>query len=300
MVKNSEAPTGPETVLFSDNAGDTGSAQMTLGTQWTISTARNHTPGGTRSYYTGSGQNNLCSYLTSPSTNLTGGTYYYLEYYVVYNLEEGWDAVDVQLSTNAGSSWTKTTPVQGYPSITNTSTSTCIGQAQACYSGNILPNFAFYSVDLTSLAGQNLLFRYRYGSDDAVNLENFYVDDIKVSALATCTQGAAAPGYVSNNLTASKSGNNIVLSWQAPGGSCDVDAYGIYRGNLPWTGYNHTQLNCSTTTTTYTDINPTSSYYYLVVPNNATGEGSYGLDSDGGQIPQSSNPCNSNQNTDPC
>lgn len=301
VIKRSEAPTGPETILFSDDAGDTGSAQMTLGTQWVISTSRNHTPGGTRSYYSGSGQNNLCSYLTSPSTALNGGAYYYLEYYTTYNLEEGWDAVDVQVSTNGGTSWTKVTPMQGYPASTNTSTSTCIGTAQQCYTGNILPNFAFYSVDLTTLAGQNLLFRYRYGSDDAMNLENFYVDDIKVSALATCTQGVSTPGYISNNLTVAKSGTtNLVLSWQAVGGACTVEAYGVYRGSLPWTGYNHTQLTCQNTTTSYTDQNAPSSYYYLVVPNNSTAEGSYGKDSGGSQIPQSSSPCKTTQNTDPC
>jgi len=300
VVKKSEAPTGPETILFSDNAGDTGSAQMSLGTQWTISTARNHTPSGTKSYYTGSGQNNLCSYLTSPSVALSGGAYYYLEYYNTYNLEEGWDAVDVQISTNGGTSWTKVTPMQGYPATTNTSTSTCIGQGQQCYTGNILPNFAFYSVNLTSLGGQNLLFRYRYGSDDAMNLENYYVDDIKLSALATCTQGAAAPGYVSNNLTASKSGGNVVLTWQAVGGSCSVVGYEVYRGSLPWTGYNHAQLNCAVSSTTYTDTTATSSHYYLVVPYNATAEGNYGKSSNGNDIPQSTSPCKTNQDKNPC
>ncbi len=292
VVKASNAPTGPETVLFSDNAGDTGSAQMSLGTQWNISTARNHTPGGTRSYYSGTGQNLLCSYLTSPSISLTGGAYYFLEFWTTYNLEEGWDFVDVQVSNNGGTSYTVVTPRQGYPSSTNGSTNSCSGwRNQPVFSGNVLPNWYFYDVDLGTYAGQNILFRFRFGSDDGVNLENWYGDDMRVIALASCTTGGAAPGRVENTLYVSKSSGNPQLTWTSPGAPCQTTAYGIYRGSLPWAGYNHSSIECNSAGSPYTDLNATGSYYYLVVAQNSGKEGSYGKDSSGAERPAATTPC---------
>ncbi len=92
---------------------------------------------------------------------------------------------------------------------------------------------------------------------------------------------ALMPGRVLNNLFMTKSGNDVILNWQAPGGICDVINYGVYRGDLPIISYNHTFLSCAVAGLSYTDSSASGSYYYLVVPLNKNKEGSYGRSFDG-------------------
>lgn len=98
-------------------------------------------------------------------------------------------------------------------------------------------------------------------------------------------------GRIPNTLMVAKSAGNPELSWTAPGGSCVVSSYGVYRGALPWASYDHASLSCTVGGTTYTDASATDNYYYLVVPANHNSEGSYGTDSFGAQIPQAATPC---------
>ena len=107
------------------------------------------------------------------------------------------------------------------------------------------------------------------------------------------------PGKIKNSLQISKLGNNPVLTWNAPGGLCLTDGYQIYRGTLPFESYNHYALSCFINSTTYTDSFAPDSYYYLVVPDNATREGSYGTNSYGDERPQALIPCKL-QDTSPC
>ncbi|OGF67679.1 MAG: hypothetical protein A2Y62_11160 [Candidatus Fischerbacteria bacterium RBG_13_37_8] len=62
-----------------------------------------------------------------------------------------------------------------------------------------------------------------------------------------------APGSVPDNnnypgspFTISKFGADLNLSWSEPGGTCQTQDYGIYRGTLPWFAYDHVPLMCTT------------------------------------------------------
>jgi len=107
------------------------------------------------------------------------------------------------------------------------------------------------------------------------------------------------PGEIINSLRVSKSGSNIVLNWSAPGSSCTPTAYGVYRGFLPLSKYDYTSLSCDVSALTFTDTNATASYYYVIVPNTNSYEGSYGKDSNNQERPQGLNACNP-QNTQSC
>ena len=157
-------------------------------------------------------------------------------------------------------------------------------------------------IDLSAYNGQSIQIEIRYMTDDLTSGEGIYVDDISATNVLTptaCTTGNQPPGKVLNDLTVTKSSGNPLLNWTAVGGTCTVTGYGIYRGALPWTAYNHASINCATAGTTYTDSTATNSYYYLVVPYNATNEGTYGTDSSNTQRPVGSSPCKS-QNTTSC
>jgi len=161
-------------------------------------------------------------------------------------------------------------------------------------------------ISLSSWAGQSIYLRLRFNSVDSSynNYLGWAVDNIQITGTSwncnVCTGGPAnPPGRVLNNLTVAKSGSNLILNWQAPGGTCEVSKYGVYRGSLPWSGYNHSSLNCNVSTNSFTTSQDTGSYYYLVVPQNSANEGLYGFNSNGSQIPAAQSPC-APQNTNQC
>ena len=106
-----------------------------------------------------------------------------------------------------------------------------------------------------------------------------------------CYSASGSPGRVLDTLLATKSSTNIALTWQAPGGTCVPTGYGLYRGTLPWTGYNHASVTCGIAATSYSTPQGTGSYYYLIVPATAANEGSYGRASSGSEISQGTSPC---------
>jgi hypothetical protein len=155
-----------------------------------------------------------------------------------------------------------------------------------------------YAVDLSAYAGGDFYFRFNVATTGPILVGAWYIDDVSVTYETPCT-AAAHPGQIQNSLSLSKFQEDVILDWTAPGGSCAVTGYGVYRGSLPMNGYNHASLDCAVGGTTYTDVNPTGNYYYLVVPLNSTYEGSYGTDSAGTQIPQGTGPCKA-QDVTPC
>ncbi|GEM_PF-2009633 len=110
------------------------------------------------------------------------------------------------------------------------------------------------------------------------------------SAATAVTIGGASPipGSVfnTNSLRVSKSGASLLIDWGPPGGSCTVTNYGIYRGTLG-TWYDHTQIDCDDAGGDTQEIvgMPAGNAYFLVVPFNASAEGSYGL-ATGGERPR--------------
>ena len=99
--------------------------------------------------------------------------------------------------------------------------------------------------------------------------------------------GATRPG---TPLSVSKLGSNLLLSWSASCGAADTD-YEIYEGAIG-TYYNHAPKLCSTGGATGAVISPAGAdRYYLVVPQNGTSEGSYGLDGTGAERPTAISQC---------
>jgi len=85
------------------------------------------------------------------------------------------------------------------------------------------------------------------------------------------------------------SGEMITLSWDA---SCLLTdtSYAVYQGLLGDFA-SHESLFCSLPVQTITFSPPAADMYYLVVPRNASREGSYGTNSDGAERPQGIDAC---------
>jgi hypothetical protein len=122
-----------------------------------------------------------------------------------YALESGWDSAWLAYSTSSASGpWTYVpdAPAAGQPSITaggydrvNSYVGTRVWSAHlaGAHQG---ANGALrqVSVDLSALAGQRVWFAWRFKTDSIIAYEGFYLDDVRVSAVAACTTGAPPPG----------------------------------------------------------------------------------------------------------
>jgi hypothetical protein len=99
-------------------------------------------------------------------------------------------------------------------------------------------------------------------------------------------------GGTGTPLLVSLAAGNLTLTWGTSCAPGDGD-YEVYEGTLvsPF-AYGHAQKQCSTGgATTANFAAPTGSAYYLIVPRNAVSEGSYGLKSDGSEIPPGALAC---------
>jgi hypothetical protein len=98
------------------------------------------------------------------------------------------------------------------------------------------------------------------------------------------------PGGRIAGLTMTKgAGTSVTLNWGPSCAAGDTD-YGVYEGSVG-TYYNHTAVTCSTAGTTATFNAAAGNRYYLVVPHDASVEGSYGQDDNGVERPIGSSAC---------
>lgn len=118
---------------------------------------------------------------------------------------------------------------------------------------------------------------------------DYYTATVNMQSICAPILPGAVPdngNYPGTPLMISKNGTDLLLSWGEPGGSCYTKDYGIYLGTLPWSGYNHSPIVCSTSGLKNKTIpSPADSYYYFVVAQSAGWDGSYGVDSFNNQRP---------------
>ncbi len=138
-------------------------------------------------YYEGS----TCSYLTLPAVDVqqTGTV---LSFDAAYRLEENWDGVLLEVSTDGGASWQELIPDGGYPSSFSQTEPTPGQPINACgfaktrgaFSG-VQNTFSTYTKNLSEFAGQQVKLRWAFSSDVASQDEGFYLDNIKITNSST-------------------------------------------------------------------------------------------------------------------
>jgi Zn-dependent metalloprotease len=141
-------------------------------------------------------------------------------------------------------------------------------------------------------AGDTIRIRFDYGVDGCNGVDGWYVDNVLVctaeDGAGSVPDGAAVAG---SPLRLSRAGaGEITLSWSASCDAGDPD-YAVYEGVLG-SFTSHAPRTCSTAGgTSHTLLPAAGDAYYLVVPRNATAEGSYGGDSQGVARPPSLEAC---------
>jgi immune inhibitor A len=113
-----------------------------------------------------------------------------LSFWTWYDIENTWDVAAVEVSTDGGLTWNT---LKGTHSVDANATGNSIGwtytgvsagiNPQTNSQGNSQPVWLHENVDLTPWAGQKILLRFEYITDDAVNHPGFCVDDISIPEL---------------------------------------------------------------------------------------------------------------------
>jgi Zn-dependent metalloprotease/Ca2+-binding RTX toxin-like protein len=247
VAPNPEAPVCPagqsSTTLFTDDLENTGSGN------WTFQTAVGpndwHYPQNANPYdfdatYATSGDTNLWGYgratvgdysiARTGNTTIPAGSTAYLRFNHAYGFDDdaggAYDGGVVEYSTNNGSSWVDAGPLitdNGYTGTISTAWSNPLGGRSAFVRES--NGYISSRINLSSLGGQNVRFRFRIGTDSSVDDFGWFVDDVRVY---TCGGSGSSTLSIGNaTVTEGDSGTtnaNFAVSLNpAAGGTVTVD-----------------------------------------------------------------------------
>jgi hypothetical protein len=108
---------------------------------------------------------------------LQNASFAQLTFYAKWDIENNWDFVQLQLSTDSGFTWT---PLCG--EYTNNGNANQLLD-QPLYDGTQL-NWVKETINLNTYLGQRVWFRFVLVSDEAVTADGFYFDDFTVNTIA--------------------------------------------------------------------------------------------------------------------
>ncbi|HET7012071.1 MAG TPA: hypothetical protein VFI11_14945 [Anaerolineales bacterium] len=104
-----------------------------------------------------------------------------LDYWLWYDIEEDYDYLYLEASTDGGETWTILTTPSG---TGEDPTGNSYGWGYNGFSGGEAPSqWIEESVDLSDFAGEEVLLRFEYVTDAAVNGEGLLLDDIRLEAI---------------------------------------------------------------------------------------------------------------------
>lgn len=238
LQRRSGTASGPPAAAgtWTDDGGDS-AAQFSLGGAWSVSATQNHTVAGALAYESAIDPGTTypaasCSPITSPALSLDPGGSPMLGYWARYNLEQGWDGVVVELSSDGGMSWLDLPPTSGYPGDFSLSDGGGGNPANAClyarthgaFSGPVgnggLSPWTRYTSDLVAWVGQTVHIRFQLSSDSGLEYEGFFVDDIDITSVllpGACVP-CSSPLAVASTLRAVRVGSDAHFTWADVGG----------------------------------------------------------------------------------
>jgi hypothetical protein len=157
-----------------------------LNDPWHLTTHDSHSPD--HAWYVGledlwEYQNSQYARLITPSFSVTNDTR--LRFWHRGELEAdttaATDAGLLEVAVNGGG-WLPLTPVDGYPGVVAAGTGSPFPVGTGCYTGSWEWEEALF--DLNSWAGDTLQIGFLFGSNEAVVLEGWYIDDLQVEGSA--------------------------------------------------------------------------------------------------------------------
>lgn len=104
-----------------------------------------------------------------------------MSFWAWYDIEDDFDFAYVVASTDGGETWDI---LRGSNSTNSTQLGNSFGPSYSGVSGGgETPQWVHESIDLSAYAGQKILIRFQYVTDEAVNIRGLAIDDISISAI---------------------------------------------------------------------------------------------------------------------
>jgi len=101
-----------------------------------------------------------------------------------YATESSYDGGNVKISTDGGATWNLITPLADYNGTASTSNVGIPGER--CWMGTTTGNFWHQELfDVSAYTGNNVMFRFHFGSDPSVAYAGWYVDDVMLRSTDT-------------------------------------------------------------------------------------------------------------------
>ncbi|NQU26695.1 MAG: immune inhibitor A, partial [Candidatus Marinimicrobia bacterium] len=116
--------------------------------------------------------------LDSPPINLPGIAPQ-LSFWQWYDTEFSWDGGNVKLSIDGGTNWEIIHPTRGYDDDAASTANAGI-PGEPCFSGHDQGFWEEVFFDLTAYAGEEVIFRWHFGSDGSVQYPGWFIDDVSV------------------------------------------------------------------------------------------------------------------------
>ena len=117
-----------------------------------------------------------------------------LDFWLWYDIETGWDYAYVEVSTDGGNTWDA---LQGAYTTNDNPNGNSFGWAYTGLSGGgDAPVWVQERIDLTPYVGQEIMIRFEFVTDDAVNHAGVCLDDISIPELGFADDAESAqPGW---------------------------------------------------------------------------------------------------------
>jgi hypothetical protein len=176
--------------------------------------------------------------------------------------DSAYDGGIVEISVNGGT-FNYIVPEDNYPKVfrhfsSGTTPVTGPMPGLPCYAGE-LDQWNTNQFDLAAYAGNDVQFRFRFGSDAGTFYEGWYIDDFLIFGLATTPEPT-----VPENLTLSTNGTDVTLRWNDD----DNVSYQIFSAET--SDLSSPTLRGSTTGNFYVlpgDADVSLKFYYVVGSN---------------------------------
>jgi Zn-dependent metalloprotease len=128
---------------------------------------------------------------------------------------EAYDGGVVEYSTNAGNTWNDAGPLfseNGYVDLIDSNSSNPLRGRQV-FSG-ISQGYYSSRLDLSALAGQNVRFRFRIGTDPFADAYGWFIDDIRIY---TCSAAPPVASLQASAITVAEDGGAVTIQLRLSG-----------------------------------------------------------------------------------
>ena len=193
---------------------------------WALTTNNYHSPTGS---ITDSPFGDYSSYddkviVLDEPVDLSGAVVANLSFYAIWEIEKGWDYVQVEISTNDGMSWE---PLAGRYTIT--------GNENQAFNEPVYDGFQTEwvreEIDLSAYAEEDIRIRFRLVSDSWVNEDGYYFDDLEISIISQTTgvDDAAVSGLSITGPRPNPAKDRITFGFEASVGQSLHEELAIYN-----------------------------------------------------------------------